>query len=259
MRFGRFIHQEQAVYGVVEHGIVYAVEGSVFHRPQRREAIGRVDELRSLVPCEPQKVLAIGPNFQHPGAPFPDQEPQIFIKPGTSLIGSGDPIRYPWMSEDVIHEPELAVVMGRKAKNVPVDRALDCVCGYTCANDVTARDFFAKDRVVAGRSKIFDSFCPLGPLVVTGIDGNDLSICARVNGQVQVTGHTSQMKWRVEEVVSFISCVATLLPGDVILMAAPGIGALGPGDIVEVEIEGIGVLTNPVSPSEDRPVRWQQE
>jgi 2-keto-4-pentenoate hydratase/2-oxohepta-3-ene-1,7-dioic acid hydratase in catechol pathway len=259
MRFGRFVHQGEAVYGLIEQDIVYGLEGSIFEQPSRRDPIGRVGEVRCLVPCEPQKVLAIGPNFRHPGAVFPDQEPQIFIKPGTSLIASGDPIRYPWMSEDVIHEPELAVVMGRKARNVPVDEALAYVCGYTCANDVTAKDFFAKDRVVAGRSKIFDSFCPLGPSVVTDIDGNDLAIDARVNGQLQVSGHTSQMRWRVEEVVSFISCVMTLLPGDLILMAAPGIGPLQPGDVVEVEIEGIGVLSNPVLSGEEGPVRWQWE
>jgi 2-keto-4-pentenoate hydratase/2-oxohepta-3-ene-1,7-dioic acid hydratase in catechol pathway len=163
------------------------------------------------------------------------------------------------MTQDLIHEPELAVVIGSTARNVPVDQALDYVWGYTCANDVTARDLFTRERVMAGRSKMFDSFCPLGPLVATGIDGNNLSLCARVNGKLIVSGHTSQMHWRVEEVVSFISCVITLQPGDVILMAAPGVGVLEPGDVVEVEIESIGVLTNPVLPSVEQPVSWQWE
>jgi len=268
MRLGRFLYQGQAVYGLVEDGTVYAVagghaslaaEGSIFKEPNRGPAIGHIDQLKVLVPCQPGKVLAIGPNFHHPGREFPDQEPQIFIKPDTSLIGSGDPIMIPWMSQDVIHEPELAVVMGSRTANVSIDEALDHVLGYTCANDVTAKDWFARDRVMAGRSKIFDTFCPLGPVIATDVAGDNLGLSARVNGELQVTGHTSSMVWSVAEVVSFISCILTLHPGDVILMAAPGIGPLQPGDVVEVEIEGIGILRNPVVATDHRPVRWQKE
>ncbi len=259
MKFGRFEHKGNAAYGVVEEGIVYAVKGSIFGEWEKQGAIGRFDELKALVPCEPEKVLGIGPNYRRPEREFPDQEPQIFIKPMTSLIGDGDPIIYPWMSEWVVPESELAVVIGRKAKNVPVDRALEYVFGYTCANDVTAKDLMRKERLMAGRSKIFDSFCPLGPVIATDIDGNDLALGARVNGQVVSSSRTSKMVWKVEEVVSFISCVMTLVPGDAILLANPtALPDVKAGDVVEVEIEGIGVLRNPVVASTDRPVCWEK-
>jgi 2-keto-4-pentenoate hydratase/2-oxohepta-3-ene-1,7-dioic acid hydratase in catechol pathway len=187
----------------------------------------------------------------------PDKEPQFFFKAHSTLVGPEDPIVLPWMSEEVVHEPELAIVIGTRAKNVSVDRALGHVLGYTCANDVTARDFQQKDRLATGRTKNFDTFCPLGPLIVSALDPEDLEVCARINGRLGCCGRTSQLIWTVPELVSFLSCVMTLLPGDVVLTAAPGIDALHPGDVAEVEIEGIGVLRNPVVASKDRPVRWQ--
>ena len=257
MKFGRFIHEGRAVYGMVEEGMVYVKEGSIFEEPRKGEAIGLYKDLEVSLPCEPTKVVGIARNYRSTGKN--DPAPQFFFASRNTWIASGESIVLPWMSESVGHEPELAVVMGKQAKNVPVDRALDYVLGYTCANDVTERHFFRKDRVGAGRSKSFDTFCPLGPVIAAGIDGNDLAICARVNDKLEVSSRTSQMVFKVEEVVSFLSCVMTLFPGDVIMMSAPGITALNPGDVVEIEIEGIGILRNPVEATTYKPVRWRKE
>lgn len=257
MKFGRFEEQSKPVYGLIEGDTVWAVEGSIFEKPGKGKVIGLLSELEALVPCEPTKILAIGWNYRRSDIEFEVEVPQLFLKPLTTLIGNGDPIIWPWMSQQVICAPELAVVIGRKAKDVPVDRALDHVLGYTCANDVTAQDLSQEDRLRTGRPKIFDTFCPLGPVIATGVDGNDLAICWRINGQRGPSSRTSKMIRRVEEVVSFVSCVTALLPGDVILLGSPGMAPLHPGDVVEVEIEGIGVLRNSVVASENKPVRWQ--
>ena len=255
MIIGRFEHQGKPVYGVVEGDMVWAVEGSVFEKPARGEAIGQFSELRVLVPCEPPKILGLGQNYRMTGR-TPDKEPQFFVRVHTTLNGCDDPIVLPWISQSVAYEPELAVVIGRKAKDVPVDSALSYVFGYTCANDLTEKGH-QEERLRATRSKNFDTFCPLGPVIVTDLDANDLAICARVNGDVQVSSRTSGMICKVPEIVSYMSCLMTLLPGDVILTSAPGAGKLQPGDVVEVEIEGIGMLRNPVVGSKGEPVRWQ--
>lgn len=257
MKVGGFEEQGRAVYGLIEGDTVWAAEGSVFEKPEKGKVIGRLSELKALVPCEPTKILGVSVNYRRPGIEFEVEDPQIFLKPLTTLIGNGAPIVCPWMSEWVIYEPELAVVIGKKAKDVPVHKALDHVLGYTCANDVTAKDLGQVDRLGIGRAKIFDTFCPLGPVIATEVDGNDLPICVRINGQLGTSSRTSKMIHRVEEVVSFISCVTTLLPADVILLGTPGTGLLHPGDVVEVEIEGIGVLRNPVVASKGSRVPWQ--
>jgi 2-keto-4-pentenoate hydratase/2-oxohepta-3-ene-1,7-dioic acid hydratase in catechol pathway len=257
MKIGRFEEHGKPVYGVTDGDAVWAAGGSIFEHPEKGRLIGHISELKALVPCEPTKILAIGRNYRRPDIEFQVEAPQVFLKPLTTLAGDGDPIIYPWMSERVIYEPELAVVIGKRTKNVPVDQVLDHVLGYTCANDVTAKDLNLADRLGAGRAKIFDTFCPLGPVIATGIDGNDLAICGRINDQPGPSSRTSQMIHRVEEVVSFISCATTLLPGDIILLATPGTGEVHPGDVVEVEIEGIGVLRNQVVASDCEPIRWQ--
>ncbi len=258
MKLGRFEITGQAVYGLVDGDRVWAAKGSVFGEHAKGKLLGRLATLKTLVPCEPTKILAIGRNFPRSDIEILQEDPQVFLKPLTSLIAIGDPIIYPWMSQRVIYEPELAVVIGQKTKNVPADVALDHVLGYTCANDVTAKDLNLKDRLGAGRAKIFDSFCPLGPLIALAVDGNDLAISANLNGELGPSSRTSNMIWKVEEVVSFISCLTTLLPGDIILLGTPGTGTLRPGDVVEVEIEGIGVLRNPVAASGSSSVRWRR-
>jgi 2-keto-4-pentenoate hydratase/2-oxohepta-3-ene-1,7-dioic acid hydratase in catechol pathway len=255
--FGRFNDKGKPVYGLIEGDTVWAVKGSIFARPEKGRIIGQWGQLKALPPCEPTKILAIGWNYSRPDIEVGVEAPQMFLKPLTALIGNRDPIVYPWMSKRVVYAPELAVVISRKAKDIPVDKAPDFILGYTCANDIAAQDLSQTDRLHTGRPKIFDTFCPLGPVIAMEVDGNDLAICGRLNGQLGPSSHTSKMIRRVEEIVSFASCVTTLLPGDVILLGSPGMGAMYPDDIVEVEIEGIGILRNPVAAQENRPVRWQ--
>jgi 2-keto-4-pentenoate hydratase/2-oxohepta-3-ene-1,7-dioic acid hydratase in catechol pathway len=236
-------------YGLLEDDVIYTVSGDVFgdfSRGARRAALG---EVRLLAPCQPSKVIALGLNYATHAAEMkvdPPAEPLIFLKPPTTVIGPNQPIVYPAMSQQVDYECELAVVIGRTARHVAEASALDYVLGYTCANDVTARDLQKKDGQWT-RAKSFDTFCPLGPWIKTDLDPGDLRIETRVNGGVRQSSRTSDLIFGVPKLISFISHVMTLLPGDVILTGTPsGIGPVQPGDVVEVEIEGIGVLRNPV-------------
>jgi 2-keto-4-pentenoate hydratase/2-oxohepta-3-ene-1,7-dioic acid hydratase in catechol pathway len=179
------------------------------------------------------------------GLPLPEQ-PIVFLKPPTAVIGHLDQIIYPAMSQQVDYEAELAVVIGRRAKSVPSHEARRYVLGYTCSNDVTARDLQQEDGQWT-RSKSFDTFSPLGPWIVTDLNPSRLAITCRVNGQVRQAGNTTDMVFNVWDLVSFISQVMTLEPGDVIMTGTPaGVGPISPGDVVEVEIEGIGTLKNEV-------------
>ncbi len=172
--------------------------------------------------------------------------PMIFLKPSTAIVGPAEPIALPWQSEQVEHEAELAVVIGRLCREVPEERVPEVILGYTCANDVTARDLQKIDGQW-GRAKGFDSFCPIGPWIETAVDLDDAVITCRVNDDLRQDGVLGDMVRGVPELVSWISSVMTLLPGDVILTGTPaGVGALTAGDVVSVSIDGIGTLTNPV-------------
>ncbi|MEW5932959.1 MAG: fumarylacetoacetate hydrolase family protein [Bacillota bacterium] len=213
-------------------------------------------EAELLCPVEPTKVVAVGLNYRdharEVGAALP-QEPVLFLKPATSVVGPGEPIVLPAVSRRVDYEAELAVVIGRRARQVTVGQAPDCILGFTCGNDVTARDLQQKDGQWT-RSKSFDTFCPLGPWVVPGLDPSALEVICRVNGQVRQRGNTRELIFTVAELVSFVSEVMTLEPGDVLLTGTPaGIGPLRPGDTVEVEVQGVGVLVNPVKIVVDTP------
>ena len=173
-------------------------------------------------------------------------EPLFFSKPPSSVIGPLEPIVHPILSQQVDYEGELAVVIGRRVRNVTPEKALDFVLGYTCGNDVTARDLQRRDDQWT-RAKGFDTFCPLGPHIVTDLDPAHLTIRTRVNGEIRQSTLTTDMVFGVAELIAYISQVMTLEPGDVILTGTPsGVGPLQPGDVVEVEIEGIGTLCNPV-------------
>ncbi len=198
----------------------------------------------------PSKVIAVGLNYSDharelkmdlPGYPL------IFMKPSTSVIGDGDTIVFPDQTQELHYEGELGIVMAKRARNVPVGEARDFIAGFTCANDVTARDLQRMDGQWT-RAKSFDTFCPLGPRIVSDIDPTALRIMTRVNGEVKQQSTTANMIFNVYDLVSFISGIMTLLPGDVIITGTPpGVGSLLPGDTVEVEIEGIGILTNTVT------------
>jgi 2-keto-4-pentenoate hydratase/2-oxohepta-3-ene-1,7-dioic acid hydratase in catechol pathway len=207
-------------------------------------------DVRLLAPVLPSKVIAIGKNYadhvrEMGGEPPP--EPVIFLKPSTAVIGPRDPIVYPAeLSERVDFEGELAVVIGRLCRQVPAARVPEVIFGYTCANDVTARDLQAKDGQWA-RAKGFDTFCPLGPWIQTDIDPADLELTTVVNGEIRQNARTSQLMHGVTALVSYVSAVMTLLPGDVLLTGTPaGVGPLKEGDEVSVTIENIGTLTNGV-------------
>jgi 2-keto-4-pentenoate hydratase/2-oxohepta-3-ene-1,7-dioic acid hydratase in catechol pathway len=208
------------------------------------------DAVRLLAPVIPRsKVIGIGRNYAAHAAELGNDvptEPLVFLKPNTSVIGPDDPIVLPPYSSNVHHEAELAVVIGKVVKDVTPERALDYVFGYTVANDVTARDVQKTDGQWT-RGKGFDTSCPLGPWIVTGLDVDDLQVTARVNGETKQDGRTSQLIFDVPYLISYVSEIFTLLPGDVILTGTPaGVGPIVHRDVVEIEVEGIGVLRNPV-------------
>jgi 2-keto-4-pentenoate hydratase/2-oxohepta-3-ene-1,7-dioic acid hydratase in catechol pathway len=208
-------------------------------------------DVRLLAPILPSKVICIGKNYADHVREMggePPREPVIFLKPSTAVCGPGDPIQRPAdLAERVDFEGELAVVIGRLCRQVPADRVAEVIFGYTCANDVTARDLQARDGQWT-RAKGFDTFCPLGPWIETAIDPADLELSTVLNGEVKQNSRTSLLLHGAHSLVAFVSQVMTLLPGDVLLTGTPaGIGPMDKGDQVTVAIEGIGALTNPVT------------
>jgi 2-keto-4-pentenoate hydratase/2-oxohepta-3-ene-1,7-dioic acid hydratase in catechol pathway len=202
-------------------------------------------------PPPPSKIVAVGRNYREHAAELgnvaPEEEPLLFLKAPSALVVGGGSIVLPPESTRVDYEGELALVIGRKIKRWSSDRFMEALAGVCCANDVTARDLQKKDGQWA-RAKSFDTFCPVGPGIVSGLDPSDLAIATRVNGSVKQASRTSQMTFPPAFLVAYISRMMTLFPGDLILTGTPaGIGPLAPGDVVEVEIEGIGVLKNRVS------------
>jgi 2-keto-4-pentenoate hydratase/2-oxohepta-3-ene-1,7-dioic acid hydratase in catechol pathway len=248
-QIARFIWHNAIETGLVADGQIQMLLGDLsWDAPSR--PLAPLDSVRLLPPCEPRTIVCIGRNYRDHAAEMEEDlpsEPLIFLKPLTSLIGPGDAIRYPsWVSSRVDFEGELAVVIGRTCYRVDEEEALDYVQGYTCANDVTARDLQRKDEQWS-RGKGFDTFCPLGPVISQDIDPADLAIITRVNGVVKQQARTSDLIFGIPRLISHISQVMTLHQDDVILTGTPaGVGPLQPGDVVEVEIEGIGVLRNPV-------------
>jgi 2-keto-4-pentenoate hydratase/2-oxohepta-3-ene-1,7-dioic acid hydratase in catechol pathway len=202
-----------------------------------------------VLDIRPTKIVAVGRNYaahaKELGHEVPT-EPLIFLKPVSSIVGDGDDVVYPPQTRNLHHEAELAVVIGRRCHRVGEAEALEYVAGYTCANDITARDLQETDAQWT-RAKGFDTFCPLGPRVVADLDPGRATVTMRVNGEVRQQGSTDDMLFPVPELVSYISGIMTLEPGDVILTGTPpGVGAVQRGDTMEVEIKGIGILRNRV-------------
>ncbi|NPV85978.1 MAG: fumarylacetoacetate hydrolase family protein [Anaerolineae bacterium] len=250
MRFIRFTYRNgEPQYGWVLENMVGRVEGNPFGEYRRMEAHIPLSEIKLLPPVTPSKVVAVGRNYaehaREHGAEVPET-PLIFLKPSSCVIGNGDAIVLPPQSQQVEHEAELGVVIGKTGRWIELDKALDYVWGYTCGNDVTARDLQQKDGQWT-RSKSFDTFCPLGPWVETELDFADVLITCRVNGEMRQMGSTRDMVFSVPQLVVFVSTVMTLYPGDVILTGTPaGVSPILPKDVVEVTIDGIGTLSNPV-------------
>ncbi len=266
MRIARFVHLDQIAYGTVEldedrgehPGTVAVLTGDpLVTAVQLTGERLLLDEVRLVAPVLPRsKIVAIGRNYRAHAAEFGSDVPDermCFYKPNTAVVGPGEPIVYPRQSTAVDHEAELAVVIGRICKDVPLERVSEVIFGYTCANDVSARDLQVRDGQW-GRAKGFDTFCPLGPWIVTHLslaEASDLGIRASVKRGSQVIERqdstTAELVHGIAELVSFVSSFATLLPGDVILTGTPeGVGRIVPGDVVTIEIEGIGALSNPV-------------
>jgi 2-keto-4-pentenoate hydratase/2-oxohepta-3-ene-1,7-dioic acid hydratase in catechol pathway len=264
VRIARFTSGNGAAFGVVEgddgsdSGIdaagltVRRIDGHPFAPFQVVGDPQPLTEVRLLAPVLPSKVVAIGRNYgehaQEMGHQVDMSEPAIvFLKPSTSVVGPSDAIQYPvGVSDEVDYEGELAVVISRLCREVPPERVRDVVLGFTCGNDVSARDLQRTEKQW-GRAKGFDTFCPLGPWVATDIDPSDLAVTTTVNGELKQAGRTSQMLRGVDELVSTISEAMTLLPGDVILTGTPaGVGPLAVGDEVSVTVEQVGTLTNRV-------------
>jgi 2-keto-4-pentenoate hydratase/2-oxohepta-3-ene-1,7-dioic acid hydratase in catechol pathway len=249
VRLCRFRHGDRIATGLLQGDYVLPLRGTFFEDPVPTGEEVPLDAVRLLAPVLPSKIVAVGRNYadhaEELGNAMPE-EPMIFLKPSTSVIGPGDDIPYPGQSTRVDHEAELAVVVGRLARRVPVEEVGKFVLGYTCANDVTARDLQDRDGQWT-RAKSFDGFCPLGPWVETELNPLDLAVECRVNGDTRQAGRTAQIAFGPAELIEFVSHVMTLLPGDVVLTGTPaGVGPLQVGDRVEVEVEGIGVLQNGV-------------
>ena len=249
MRLVRFRFGDRIATGVVDGEAVRALAGTFFENPVPSGEEIPLDDVRLLAPILPSKVVCLGKNYAAHAAEFGGEvpeEPLVFLKPSTSVSGPGDPIPLPLISNRVDYEGELAVVIGRIARNVRAEEAFRFILGYTCGNDVTLRDVQKKDDQWA-RAKGFDGSCPLGPWVETELDPIDVHLETRVNGEVRQSASTSGMVFGVATVIEFVTTFMTLLPGDVIMTGTPeGVGKLEPGDRVEVEVDGIGVLMNPV-------------
>jgi 2-keto-4-pentenoate hydratase/2-oxohepta-3-ene-1,7-dioic acid hydratase in catechol pathway len=249
MHIARFRADGTTRYGVVEAHHLVEYHGTPFGTFQRGRRRQPLTQVVLLAPVVPSKIVAVSLNYRDRAVELSlsvPREPRFVIKPATALIGPDDPIVYPAQSGHIEHEAEVAVVIRRRCRHVPPARAREYVLGYTCLNDVTARDIQALDGG-AQRAKAFDTFCPIGPYIATDVDPAALTIETYVNDVRRQSSSTKEMIFSVEDLVSRVSDVMTLLPEDVIATGTPaGPGPLEPGDRVEVRIERIGSLRNPV-------------
>ncbi|GAA2760452.1 fumarylacetoacetate hydrolase family protein [Actinopolymorpha rutila] len=255
LRIARFSAGDDPRYAAVEGEpgaeVLAVLDGDPLYRQVQLtgERLPLAD-VRLLAPVIPRsKVIGIGRNYAEHAAELGNEvpeEPLVFLKPNTSVIGPGDGIVHPPQTSDLHYEGELAAVIGRICRHVPVERAAEVVFGYTIGNDVTARDLQRSDKQWA-RAKGFDTFCPLGPWIDTSLDVSDLAVTTTVGGEVRQSGRTSQMIHDVASLISYVSSFMTLLPGDVILTGTPaGVGPMRVGEEVSVTVEGLGTLTNRV-------------
>lgn len=253
MRIARFVTDADPAYGIVtgepgEEIITQVVGDPFFQGVQQTQQTYSLQDVRLVAPIIPRsKLIGVGRNYadhaREMGNELPTS-PLLFLMPNTAVVGPGEPVSFPSFSEEISYEVELAVVIGRICKDVPVERVPEVIFGYTVANDITARDAQRTDGQWA-RAKGFDGSVPLGPWIETELDAEDIRLTGRLNGAVVQDGTTSDMIFGVAELIAYISQAMTLLPGDVILTGTPaGVGLLSDGDTFEAEIEGIGTLTS---------------
>lgn len=260
LRIIRYALDGRVHYGIIEDGSTVArLQESPFHELRRSGAEDALDAVRILAPVHQPRVFGLGYNYKahssEVGKPVPTL-PVLFMKPSTSVIGPGESIVYPVDGENVHFEGELVAVIGKLARHVPESQALDYVLGYTCGNDVSDRVLQRRESefgcLLAGKG--YDTFAPMGPAIVTGLDPSALKIITRVNGVTRQDGNTVDLLFPVPALISYLSRYMTLLPGDMIMTGTPaGVGPIAVGDVIEVEIPGIGVLRNDVV-AEDRAV-----
>ncbi|MCL0075507.1 fumarylacetoacetate hydrolase family protein [Dehalococcoidia bacterium] len=254
MQIVRFAAGRKVGYGVLEGNVIRGFRGSPFTLFRRfgssfplDGSVYKLEDVRLLSPCLPSKIVCLGLNYrshaEETQQPVPTV-PLIFLKPSTAVIGPDEKIILPRLSRRVDYECELGIVIGRRAKDVPEDKAKEYVIGYTCFNDVTERHNQAEDGQWT-RAKGYDTFAPVGPVIETAVDPDDLKIETYLNGERRQSARTNDLIFGIPRLINFISSVMTLLPGDVIATGTPsGIGRLNPGDVVEVTIEKIGTLRN---------------
>jgi 2-keto-4-pentenoate hydratase/2-oxohepta-3-ene-1,7-dioic acid hydratase in catechol pathway len=253
MKIARYRANGRTFYGALDGDRLTRLAGSPFDGLALTSETDRLADVRLLAPVEPPRIFGVGLNYKAHIAESKHGTPKIpmlFMKPGTTVIGPEDVIVYPREGTEVHFEGELAVVIGRKARRVSEADALGCVLGLTCADDVSERPIqfaeMAMGCLLVG--KAFDTFCPLGPVIATGLDPANLDLRTRVNGKQRQSTNTSDLLFPVAYLVSYLSQAITLLPGDVIITGTPaGVGPVQPGDVVEVEIDGIGILRNSVA------------
>ncbi|MFQ5498050.1 MAG: fumarylacetoacetate hydrolase family protein [Candidatus Zixiibacteriota bacterium] len=253
-RFIRFMSSADTrpSYGLLEEDTVTQLSGPPWEASERTSDKFPVGRVRLQAPVEPSKIVCVGLNYRahvdaSQSADKPPDQPLIFLKPPSSIIGPGDDIFYPPASSRVDYEAELGVVIGRTARKVTIDSATEYIFGFTCANDVTARDLQKSDGQWS-RAKGFDTFCPVGPWIVRELAWQDTLIEGIHNDEIRQSGRTSQMIFSVPYLISFVSSIMTLNPGDLLITGTPaGIAPMKPGDTVEVRIDGIGRLVNRVA------------
>jgi len=251
MRIIRFSNKDGDIqYGWLENNKIGLIDGNLFGEYQRLEPTINLSLQKILAPVIPTKIVCVGRNYrEHAVEQNVDipESPQLFLKPPSAIIAQEECIQIPPQSKQVEHEAELVVVIGKKGRWISVEESNNYILGYTIGNDVTARDIQHKDLQWT-RGKGFDTFCPIGPWIETELDPADCLISCRVNGGLRQMASTREMIYSVNQIVSYVSTVMTLEPGDLIFTGTPaGIGGIKAGDTIEIEIEGIGILSNKVT------------
>ncbi|MFH1398185.1 MAG: fumarylacetoacetate hydrolase family protein [Candidatus Omnitrophota bacterium] len=249
MRLARFIYKKQIKWGVIDKDYIRPLKDPPFDKIKPLKKKIFLSQVKLLAPAEPSKIILVGLNYKDHARELKMKlpaEPVIFLKPPTALIGPGETIIYPKGVKRLDFEAELALVIKKIARNIALQKASEYILGYTCLNDVTARDLQKKD-IQWSRAKSFDTFSPLGPWLETGIDPGHLEIKSFLNNRLKQHSNTRNFIFSAPEIVSYVSRVMTLLPGDVISTGTPaGVGPMLVGDMIEIDIEGIGVLRNTV-------------
>ena len=246
-KYVRYTHEGQESYGILEGDTVRELVGDIFSAPTPSGKTLKLSEVHLLAPCKPTKVIAVGLNYRsHIGnRPIPEY-PGLFAKYPSSIIGQEENIVMPSDATDLHYEGELVIVIGKKAKNISVSKAPNYIFGVTAGNDVSERKWQQADLQWL-RAKASDTFGPIGPAIVTGLNYNDLLLQTRLNGELRQSERTKDLVYNVEAIVSYISHYVTLFPGDLIFTGTPGTTkAMKPNDIVEIELEGVGILRNKV-------------